>query len=326
MLKNTEIRRLQSLFNINIFSVREVGKSVNDTYNLICDKGTFALRKTIETLYYGLKQAISEYFLLQKFNSKSSLQIIKPYMPPKKDGNNIYFMTHWVFGNKFDGSDHHRINAAKYLAKLHDELNKLDFTIEEGPADSYIDDLLSGKRSNHIDFNRYYKYTKKPSEKKILSFLEKLTQNMADGSKNYQKHLGIKEIVHGDPRAENLIFTQRKVLSIIDFQGVRKDYPISDVAWAISTGFCKNELDQIDLEKMKKFLVAYLSIRKLDGLKLLPSIIKIRHIRGLETIFYFKFIKKDYRPQLTKNKDYSINLLEWLDHNQQKIEDIIEKL
>jgi len=317
---------VKKLWGLEPQKVKYLGCSVNETYRIICSNGTMALRKSLKTPYYSLDKAISEYELLKNLQDSLFSTIIRPVAPPIEEGGSIYFLTYWIEGNKFDGSSLELVRSAKYLANLHQNLERLNFKLESSYGDSYVDDMLSGKPSTHIDFSRYYPYEGKGICGSDIHFLENVRNNVSNPKVDWKTILGEKQIIHGDPREENFIFGSRKEPIMIDFQGARNDYPLSDLAWAISTGFCEMKSVGMDLDKTKLFLRNYTELRKARDLSLLPSLIRIRHLRSIETSLYFDFFAKAKRSELTLKREKGINFLKWLDSNEKGLLRIIDKL
>jgi Ser/Thr protein kinase RdoA (MazF antagonist) len=321
-LSELEKDLIQKEFKINIKEVIPVCKSINETFRLNCYETTLALRKSLTNPYYNLENTNFEYDVLLTLNKNNS-RIIKPFSQPIKRDNAIYFLTYWISGKTLSPQENLHKEIGKNLSELHIAMKKIRKQPPKAFSSKYIEDLIKDSDDPYLNFRRYLPYSSDIETTNRLMQLEEMLIILKRDSKNWSSHLDKEQLVHGDPRSENFILSFNGI-NCIDFQSMRKDYPVSDIGWCLTSGLCKFGEDELDLTMAEEFLKGYFKRPNSVNLSPLIPIIKIRHLRSLDTIYYFKLIEKLEKPELYQTEKQSLNIFSELDKKNKELKKLIK--
>ncbi len=325
ILTNPEKLALRERFKIEIKEVRPICRSINETFKLDCTKETLALRRSSTNPFYGLEEANFEYGVLKDLNKRGDIEVITPFSGPKIIGDSLYFLTFWIDGQTASLSNSSPKEIGRYLGKLHRSLSGIKRSPSKPFSAGYIDDIICGSCQPYLDFKRYYPYAIDPSTKERLAYLEEIVEELRGNANVWGKKLNQKQLVHGDPRCENFILSGDGLVAL-DFQSMRQDYIVSDLGWCLTTDLCKPNGYEINLSMAEEFLIEYLDMNPLVDLFSFNEVTKLRHLRSLDTIYYFRLLGKKDKPELFETEEKSIKTLQDLDIKSQEIKRLIKRI
>lgn len=240
---------------------------------IISDKGKYLLKrrpKGKDDLYRVAFSHSVQTYLSQKGFPVSVLV-------PTRDENNtilnlenhIYELFEFVSGTRYDGSVESVRDAGRTLAEFH--MNIGEFSAQWKP--------LRGTFHDSTSVRGYLKTV--GSEKSGINSTKVLRRTSEALMEHYNKSsVGVNElgfdlwteqIVHGDWHPGNMLFSDKKIVSVLDFDSVKIAPPITD----ISNGMLQFSIvggrpnpadwpDYLDETKLLEFLAGYREISKLQ--------------------------------------------------------------
>tara|TARA_B110001454_G_scaffold191748_1_gene191595 strand:+ start:330 stop:1325 length:996 start_codon:yes stop_codon:yes gene_type:complete len=195
------------------------------------------------------------------FCKKHNVKIVEPIKNKKKsffDREKRYYVTKYYDGKTFSGKIEEIKNLAKTTATLHTILNKTKIKYTFKP------DLQNYKFLTNDEIKKIRKILNKRKLdqtdlriKNNLNNIEKQINKIKEMGKSVDTKMLSKQLIHRDIHPNNVIFKNNFVEAIIDFNGMRKDYLISDVAF---TCFRFAMFNTKDPKKIKKRLNVFLKI------------------------------------------------------------------
>jgi Ser/Thr protein kinase RdoA (MazF antagonist) len=141
--------------------------------------------------------------------------------------NHIYELFKYVTGSRYDVSPEATFEAGRTLALLHKALR--DFSPEyEALMDNFHD---SGTVRQHLSMIRR---DHRAGPVRLMEAVSKSLVLRYDKSSDRVNRLGFKtwkrQVVHGDWHPGNLLFVDRKIVGVVDFDSIRIAPPVTDLA------------------------------------------------------------------------------------------------
>jgi cytidylate kinase len=207
------------------------------------------------------------------------------------DGN-YYAVYKWVEAERLDLKelDDERLKAiAAYQAKAHHALEKTDASINDSEAEVKFNAAELEKKVGQLKTKRLRE--DKPSRKDrtsrkemeayeiILAHLKKLAAFLKETGNLEQRP----SIIHSDLLPENVLFKGTQIVAVDGWDKSRRDLCIFDVANRMLVDITGEKAQGFDLERIKKYLIAYqrasfgigLSVK---GLRAFPQMLRLRAI------------------------------------------------
>ncbi len=193
------------------------------------------------------------------FCKNHDLKVVEPIKNKKNsffDREERYYVTKFYDGKTFSGKIEEMKNLAETTANLHKTLNMTKIKYSFRPdSKNYkfltnneikkIRKILNGKNLNKFDIKIKNNFNNIVKQIKEINKIEK----------NIDSKQLSKQLIHRDIHPNNVIFKNNFVEAIIDFNGMRNDYLISDVAF---TSFRFAMFNTKNSKKIKKRLNIFL--------------------------------------------------------------------
>jgi Ser/Thr protein kinase RdoA (MazF antagonist) len=189
---------------------------------------------------------------------------------PIKNKNNVYvdklhnvYVTKYYLGKQYNGTHKEIMSVGSSLAILHKSLecNKIPYNYK---ARDSIYKILDEKELDKICKRILHKKCKTPFDIIVIKHQRELIKICNFLKTSIDVSNFSKQLIHYDLHPGNIIFSKKKVNSIIDFNTMRKDLVIYDIAYAsfrLSLKSTKNIYLQPQLIKI--FVKAYLKKNKI---------------------------------------------------------------
>lgn len=188
------------------------------------------------------------------------------------------------------GKEKFSYDLGKSVGNLHNTLCKIRI-----PKTKFTHLKLISSYFNKFD----YYFSNLDSEWKYLLLKERdLLTNEISKYKNYYNNFKyLQTFVHTDIRLDNIMFRNRKISAILDFN----DILIGDQAFDLASIFVeiytdhnvvsKKLTDLADIEGFMKFVKAYLNIRKIENKK--SFILRVINLLGLQALQVLSIVGRD---------------------------------
>jgi len=243
------------------------------------DKGTFLLKRRPrgrdDMKRVAFAHAVQRHLAARGFPVTSLVATGDERKTVLNVDNHIYELFAFVTGSRCDGSAEATTDAGRQLAHLHVCLR--DFAHDYEPFQGSFHD--SATVHQHLQMIRTDK--RAGSLQRAAAVTESLVIRY-DRSSNRVDRVGYacwkRQVIHGDWHPGNLLFSDRKVVGVVDFDSIRIAPPVTDLA----NGMLQFSIlgaspdpaqwpDAFDEERLLQFLSGYrevvpLSKRKLYGL------------------------------------------------------------
>jgi homoserine kinase type II len=242
--------------------------------------------------------------------------------------NHIYEFFGFVSGSRYDGSAEATIEAGRQLAKFHQYL--ADFTFKwELVKSSFHDSAIVRKHLKTIGTSRGAE-----PDKKMREIADVLTGLYNSSSVNVNE-LGFdswkQQVVHGDWHPGNMLFSNRRLIALVDFDSVKLAPPVTDLANGMLqfsiVGDRPNPADwpdYLDQAKLVQFLNGYREIiepdkSKLDSLisLMIETIIAEAVLPVAATGFFGNLGGTDFLKMIRRKA-------EWMDKNRTKLTEAMQ--
>ncbi len=185
----------------------------------------------------------------------------------------IYELFKFVSGVRYDGSAEATVDAGRLLALFHRNLANFDFTWKP----------QNGSFHNSSMVRRHLKVVgtdKMAGSTNELQVIVESLMNFYNQSCSCINDLGFdrwdRQVVHGDWHPGNMLFSEGKVIAVLDFDAVKIAPPVTDLANGMLqfsiVGGRPNPADwpdYFDQDKLMQFLSGYQNVIKLEKDKLL---------------------------------------------------------
>jgi Ser/Thr protein kinase RdoA (MazF antagonist) len=186
----------------------------------------------------------------------------------------VYELFEYVAGEAYDASLPQTEHAGKTLARFHRAV--ADFqTAWQPPTGGYHDSAAVGTGLNAIPTTVSSHDSVIGREAELLSLTQELHERYDEAAETVNQ-LGFEQwegwIVHGDWHPGNMLFRKNKVVVVLDFDSVRRNPAVVDVANGmlqfsiLRGGDDPNRWPEFfDQTRMRRFLMGYASRVKLDA-------------------------------------------------------------
>jgi len=236
-------------------------------YLISTDRGKFVLRNYSDGSDY---QKINKMCKILSICTKKRIKVYEPIRNKNKkyvDSKKKVFLTEYYSGDKFSGSESEIKDAAKNLAILHKGLKTINISYNFLPNNSFYKIFTrENLKKMRININ---KIQKKDSFDNIVlrnfDLLEKFVNNYEKNSRKIMNQNFKKQLIHFDYHPQNVIFKNRKVSAIIDFNSMRRGLKIHDISFG-SFRFALSEKPNIKniRKRINLFLNSYLIYDQID--------------------------------------------------------------
>lgn len=243
------------------------------------DKGTFLLKRRPkgrdDMKRVAFAHAVQRHLAAHAFPVTSLLTTSDEHKTVLSIDNHIYELFTFVTGSRCDASAAATADAGRQLANFHVRL--ADFAHDYEP--------FRGSFHDSATVRRHLVMIRGDARTGPLERAEAVTHSLViryDRSSNRVNRLGYeswkRQVVHGDWHPGNLLFSNQKVVGVVDFDSIRIAPPVTDLANGMLQfsilGDSPNPAewsDAFDEERLFQFLAGYreiipLSQRKLYGL------------------------------------------------------------
>lgn len=226
--------------------------SINETYKVKIKKNLYILQK-LSPIFK--KEVIEDMEITTNFlalNNIQAPQLLETKTSQKYivENNQIYRLYKYIDGetpDKLSLSNNKLKSLGNYLADLHLNLKKLNYTPKNiipnfHNTDFYITEIQKIKSQlDQID-------------------QENITQMIEIYNKIDKQFLEEKQVIHGDPRIENILYDERtNYFTIIDFDTIMLESIFVDIGDLCRSLFISEDLDQVKYDKIlhSKFIAGY---------------------------------------------------------------------
>ncbi len=243
--------------------------------------------------------------------------------------HHIYELFKFVSGARYDGSAEATANTGRQLANFHRYL--ADFAHEWKP--------LRGSFHDASTVRRHLKTVGADKVAGVSKELQKVTEKLMvlyNESGIRVNELGFdswpEQVVHGDWHPGNMLFSEKKLVAVLDFDSVRLAPPVTDLANGMLqfsiVGGRPNPADwpdYFDEKKLIQFLNGYQEVSKNDEIKLkslvdlmLETMIAEAVLPVAATGFFGNLSGLDFLKMIRRKAD-------WLNKNRKKLTEAILK-
>jgi Ser/Thr protein kinase RdoA (MazF antagonist) len=219
-LKNIRYIESQSMNNIN-----------SKNFLFYSNKNAYVLRNFIDK---SSPEKIEKICKILAYCRKSGARVPEPIKNRKNEYvdklHNLY-VTKYYFGEPYKGTREEIMDAGKSVAILHKTLsqNKLPYNYKAKNSIYQVLDIKELKYIYNIITSKKHKtlvdIIVKKHYHKLVELCEFLKQMPRNGVCYH------KQLIHYDLHPGNIIFSKKKVIAIIDFNTMRKDLSIYDIAY-----------------------------------------------------------------------------------------------
>jgi Ser/Thr protein kinase RdoA (MazF antagonist) len=298
---------------------------------LVSDKGKFLLKRRQhgkDDLYrVAFAHTVQTHLDAQSFPVASLIKTSDEKKTLLQIGNHIYELFEFISGIRYDGSAEATIDAGRYLAIFHQHLS--DFAC--------VWDPLKGSFHDSSIVRRHLKMVGSEKKQDASDDLRKIADELMylyNESSTRVNQLGFdswpKQVVHGDWHPGNMLFSNRKLVAVLDFDSAKIAPPVTDLANGMLqfsiVGDRPNPADwpdYLDQARLVQFLQGYQQIIKLDKNKLaslldlmIETIIAEAVLPIATTGFFGNLSGLDFLKMISRKA-------KWLDENRQTLNDAI---
>ncbi len=195
------------------------------------DKGVFLLKRRprgrddLERVTFA--HAVQQHLARRSFPVAALLPTIEEQRTALSLENHLYEFFHFVDGVRYDGSLEATREAGRQLALFHQHL--ADFAVRDERSPWCYHNSAMVRR--HLKLIGSDKRTE--ASRKIRTVAQELLLRY-DKSSRRVNELGFtswkRQVVHGDWHPGNLLFSDRKIVAVVDFDSIRVAPPATDLA------------------------------------------------------------------------------------------------
>jgi len=237
--------------------------------------------------------------------------------------NHIYECFVFLEGSRYDGTAEATIDTGRQLAQFHRYL--ADFACQWKPLRGSFHDSATVRR--HL---KTVRAEKNSGSNKKLQRIADVLMTLYNSSSVRVNELGFdswpEQIIHGDWHPGNMIFSNRKLIAVLDFDSVKIAPPVTDLANAMLqfsiVGDRPNPADwpdYLDQAKLVQFLNGYREVIQLEQNQLsslldlmIETIIAEAVLPVAATGFFGNLSGMDFLKMIQRKA-------EWLDKNRDKL-------
>ncbi len=195
------------------------------------DKGTFLLKRRpqgrddLRAVYFA--HAVQKHLAVHAFPVTILLATGDENKTILNIDNHIYELFKFVSGTRYDGSHEATAEAGRQLASLHGCLSDLALDYEP----------FIGSFHDSAAVRRYLQMVRSGRRSENATAMQAISDSLLiryDRSSQRVNKLGFNEwkrqVVHGDWHPGNLLFSDRKIIGVVDFDSIRIAPPVTDLA------------------------------------------------------------------------------------------------
>ncbi len=329
-----ELAQVLSHYNIGVIhqvTPLSAGNKRAPKLILVSDKGKFLLKRRQhgkDDLYrVAFAHTVQTHLDAQSFPVASLIATSDEKKTLLQIENHIYELFEFVTGVRYDGSAEATIDAGRYLAKFHQYLS--DFACVWEP--------LKGSFHDSSIVRRHLKMVGSGKRQDASDDLRKIADGLMclyNESSTHVNQLGFdswsQQVVHGDWHPGNMLFSDRKLVAVLDFDSTEVAPPVTDLANGMLqfsiVGDRPNPADwpdYLDQARLIQFLQGYRQIIQLDKNKLaslldlmIETIIAEAVLPVATTGFFGNLSGLDFLKMINRKA-------RWLDENRQALNDAI---
>lgn len=246
--------------NYSLGKIKKIKKIKHNNINssnfqILTNKKSYTIRFITDGSSYKKIETICK---ILNFCKNNNVKVVEPIKNKKNlffDKEKKYYVTKYYNGKTFSGKIEEIKNLAKTTATLHKCLKKTKIKYSFRP-DSKNYKLLTNNEIKNIK-KILNKNEIDPKIKKNFCYIENQIKKIENMKNNINTKYLNKQLIHRDIHPNNVIFENNIVKAIIDFNGMKKDYLISDVAF---TSFRFAMHNTKNLKKIKKRLSIFLKL------------------------------------------------------------------
>lgn len=195
------------------------------------DKGTFLLkrrpkgREDLKCVMFA--HAVQRHLAIRSFPVTTLLATSDENKTILSVDNHIYELFKFVSGTRYDGSPEATAEAGRQLAVLHGCLSDLALDYEpfvgsfhnSSAVRQYLKMVRVGRRSGNVQAMQAV------SDSLVIRYDRSCQRANKLGFDSWKR-----QIVHGDWHPGNLLFSDRKIVGVVDFDSIRIAPPVTDLA------------------------------------------------------------------------------------------------
>ena len=218
---------------IKNFKTIQSNKINSINYLINTTRRKYVLHNYLEKLS---SQKIEKICQIINFCAKNKVKVSKPII--QNDGNytdfkNRVFLTEYYKRMPYKGTEREIIDAAKNLANLHKALKKSSIVYNFKTNEKYYKILTEKEfqKINSIILKKKKKYSLDKLILQNISFIQKILKHSSNNLNSISKLKFKKQLMHYDFHPGNVIFNNKKLVSIIDFNSMKMGLILEDVAF-----------------------------------------------------------------------------------------------
>jgi Ser/Thr protein kinase RdoA (MazF antagonist) len=243
---------------------------------IIADKGSFLLKRRPrgrdDLDRVALAHAVQKHLAGRSFPVTSLLPTIDEHATALNIDNHIYEFFEFVAGARYDASKEATREAGRQLAVFHKAMT--DFGGQTEPSQGCFHDSATVRR--HLKLISVDRRTAPARQMQavaadlLLRYDKSAVRVNAFGFRNWKR-----QIIHGDWHPGNLLFRDRRIVAVVDFDSIRVSPSVTDLANGMLqfsiVGDRPNPADwpaYFDEARLFEFLHGYREVVKLSKRKL----------------------------------------------------------
>jgi len=326
-----EVLRQYDIGNIIQIKTLAGGNTAAPKKIILTDRGKFLLKRRTRDKNDVFHVAFAHSLQMHLESKKYPVAGLIPTVGGKTTivhlSNHTYELFHFVPGSRYDGAKTSTHNAALALARLHTDL--LDFKCERTPLRRTFHDSPSVRGHLKTVSSKKNKHTTSDLQAVAVKLNAHYNQSSA-AINQFGFDSWPEQAVHGDWHPGNMLFTQQKVVCVLDFDSAKIAPAVTDVAsgllhFSIVAGR-PSPADwpaYPDQAKIADFLAGYTQKTELtpEMLKAMPDlIIEIMVAEAVlpvaATGFFGHFSGIDFLNMICRKCD-------WIDKNRQLLNEVL---
>jgi Ser/Thr protein kinase RdoA (MazF antagonist) len=236
-------------FNITLIKTG----SINETYKIIVNKKPYILQKLSKIFTKDVIEdmiQVTDYLNLNDIKAPHLLETLKgnKYV---LENNELYRVYPFLYGetpNKFSLSNNDLKTMGIYLAEVHKALARLDYEPKHKIENFHNTDFYINKIKKIVN---EFQEDDKEVINAMISVYDKLNKDFMSENK---------QIIHSDPRIENILFDKKfDGYAIIDFDTIMKGSKFIDIGDLCRSLFISEDLDELNYSRKMhdKFIIGY---------------------------------------------------------------------
>jgi Ser/Thr protein kinase RdoA (MazF antagonist) len=298
------------------------------------EKGKFLLKRrpkgNDDLSRVSFAHAVQDYLVARSFPVTTLLATRDEKNTILRLDNHIYEFFLYVCGSRYDGSLEATVDTGRRLAEFHRLMTEFDYESDDvnGLRNSFHDSATVRSYLQTIGSERMARLSGQMQS--VAEAMTKLYEassvrvnNLSYGSWHHQ-------VIHGDWHPGNMLFVERKVAAVLDFDSIKIAPPVVDLANAMLqysiVGGRPNPAewpDYFNIDKLVQVLNGYRRLQKLDESKvdslldlMIETMIAEAVLPIAATGFFGHLSGLDFLQMIRRKAD-------WLNNNREQIAEAI---